>query len=298
MVPDYQPAQRCECRWTWPVMWQDECHPGLGCRRLPPPFGTRPCQVSWWPPEGDRDIVHVNQLLLSLGQSSWPHHGGVECSIITTQLNQTAEEFWEVWDKVTCVNHHNVDTVILLSVHMTQRCLPVHLSHLLLPWWRSEHLALSVHGLGWLWSCLPGLPLWLCPPWLVNLLQRYWPDVRQQHGESFRKSVWTAGAELPAHVCSSTSYLLLGPILLGYQGDVLLPDHVWALHRDLLWAGVLCLHHRCRVADAGVVDGVWHERSCVMWLMGYTCRVYFHTVHLSSPTSCLFNSHRPVGGSK
>lgn len=73
----------------------------------------------------------------------------------------------------------SIQTASLLSVQDSERCLPVHLSHLLSPWWRSEHLALSVHGLGWLWSCLPGLPLWLCPPWLVNLLQRYWPDVRQ-----------------------------------------------------------------------------------------------------------------------
>lgn len=100
MVSVYQPAQRCECRWTWPVTWQDECHPGLGCRRLPPPFGTRPCQVSWWPPEGDRDIVRVKlfriQSQSQVGQSSRLHHGDDVVvhkrdgrSFIKTEQNQT-----------------------------------------------------------------------------------------------------------------------------------------------------------------------------------------------------------------
>lgn len=65
MVTIYQPAQRCECHWRWPVMWQDEYHPGLGCRLPPPPFGMRPCQVSWWPPEGDRDVVHKGHRSIS-----------------------------------------------------------------------------------------------------------------------------------------------------------------------------------------------------------------------------------------
>lgn len=64
MVSFYQPAQQCECRWRWPVMWQDECHPGLGCSLPPPRFGTKPCRVSWWPPEGDRwHCTKINQLL-------------------------------------------------------------------------------------------------------------------------------------------------------------------------------------------------------------------------------------------
>lgn len=64
MVSFYQPAQQCECRWRWPVMWQDECHPGLGCSLPHPRFGTKPCRVSWWPPEGDRwHCTKINQLL-------------------------------------------------------------------------------------------------------------------------------------------------------------------------------------------------------------------------------------------
>lgn len=55
------------------------------------------------------------------------------------------------------------------------------------------------------------------------------------------------------------AYLLLGSVLLCYQGDVLRTDHVWALHGDLLRAGVICLDHRRRVADVGVVNGVWIE---------------------------------------
>lgn len=111
------------------------------------------------------------------------------------------------------------------------------------------------------------------------------------HGESFRKSVWTADAERPAHVFSSTTYLLLGPILLCYQGDVLLTNQVWALHRDLLWAGVLCLHHRCRVADAGVIDGVW-EKSQSFWFPA------FHIVPLNGTRGlhmqCVFPHCTPV----
>lgn len=91
MLSVYQPAQQCECRWRWPVMWQDECHPGLGCSLPPPRSGTRPCRVSWWPPEGDRDIhkstttAHTNQLVTTSGviievqQTTW-----VECP--TTRL--------------------------------------------------------------------------------------------------------------------------------------------------------------------------------------------------------------------
>lgn len=58
-------------------------------------------------------------------------------------------------------------------------------------------------------------------------------------------------------------HLLLGTIFLRYQGNVLLTHHVRAVHRNLLWAGVVCLQHRRRVADVGVVDGVWAANHTV-----------------------------------
>lgn len=51
-------------------------------------------------------------------------------------------------------------------------------------------------------------------------------------------------------------YLLLCSILLRYQGNVLLTNHVRALHRNLLRAGVVGLNHRCRVADIRVINGI------------------------------------------
>lgn len=86
MVTIYQPAQRCECRWRWPVMWQDEYHPGLGCRLPPPPFGMRPCQVSWWPPEGDRDVRSYKVW--------YKGHRSISCVIMKVQQRFSRAPCW------------------------------------------------------------------------------------------------------------------------------------------------------------------------------------------------------------
>jgi len=52
------------------------------------------------------------------------------------------------------------------------------------------------------------------------------------------------------------NYLLLRPVLLCYQGNVLMTNHFRAVHGKLLRAGFVRVDHRRRVGDVGVVDGV------------------------------------------
>lgn len=51
-------------------------------------------------------------------------------------------------------------------------------------------------------------------------------------------------------------YLLLRSVLLRYQGNVLLTNHVRGLDGNLLRAGVVGLNHGCCVADVGVINGI------------------------------------------
>lgn len=53
------------------------------------------------------------------------------------------------------------------------------------------------------------------------------------------------------------SNLLLRSIFLCYQGNMLMTDHVWALHWNWLWARVVSFNHSCRVAHTGVINGIW-----------------------------------------
>lgn len=60
----------------------------------------------------------------------------------------------------------------------------------------------------------------------------------------------------PERDVTAFRHLLLRSVLLRYQGNVLMSNHVGALHGNLLRAGVVCLHHRCRVAHARVINGI------------------------------------------
>lgn len=151
MVLVYQPEQRCECRWRWPVTWQDECHPGLGCRPRPPLSGTRPCRASWWPPEGGRDTVCKSTNCCGVGSqiSKRPHLVDTVNSCVLTfvfssqnnlvrllssALTHHMTESESPLSKKNKKTKHYSNSTFVQSKQNSGDCLPVRLSRLLLPW--------------------------------------------------------------------------------------------------------------------------------------------------------------------
>lgn len=100
-------------------------------------------------------------------------------------------------------------------------------------------------------------------------------------------------------------YLLLCSILLRYQGNMLLANQrAVSFHWKLLWAGVICLHHRCCVAHIRVIYCIWFEierfslttrhnvipsNSCALSFIFYYLCMFSHCTFLSPRSCCGFH---------